>query len=195
MSAGYAFAEQSLSDMNYSQFLDFCKGYNPSQWDSMPIDERLLSNLCDFRELGFGEKQWIWLNGSKLDWRNFAQKATERYAQTIPEFVTNGINSTLKVSSYVSGRESFPPPMGATISFEYHTNWSIEHFKQSYIIRLNGDLVEDATSLYTGIDVTQSMSDIHEIEDYQNFILVSAIGIPILAGAVGFVIWGKRKKA
>lgn len=192
MSSGYAFAEQSLSNMSYSQFLDFCKEYNPSDWDSMPIDEKQLSNLCDFREQ-VGENQWVWLNGSKLDWNNFAQKAAERYAQTIPEFGTNGIKPTLKVSSYVSGRDSFPPPMGATISFDYHTNLSIEHFRQVYIIHLNGYLTDDTTSLYTGPDFSRLTKNIHEVEDAQNILLVSIIGIPVLAAAIGFVVWSKRK--
>ena len=36
---------------------------------------------------------------------------------------------------------------------------------------------------------------IEEKEDYQNFILISAIGIPTLAIAIGFVVWNNRKKS
>ena len=35
---------------------------------------------------------------------------------------------------------------------------------------------------------------IEEKEDYQNLILISVIGIPALAIAIGFVIWNNRKK-
>ncbi|TBR08693.1 MAG: hypothetical protein EPO62_06340 [Candidatus Nitrosotenuis sp.] len=159
----------------------------------MSTDERLLSNLCDFRERGFSEKQWVGLNGVKLDWNNFAQKSSEQYAQTIPEFVKNGIKSTLKVSSYVSGRDSFPPPMGAMISFDYYENSSIGHFRQIYIIHINGDLIEDTTGLYAGSNISQLTDDIHGVRDYQNFLLVSVIGIPILAVVIGFVAWNRKK--
>jgi hypothetical protein len=127
--------------MNYSQFLDFCKQYDPALWNSMPVEERLVSNLCDFNDIGFSEKQWNWLNGAKLDWVNFARSASEDYANKISEFTDGGINETLHVDSFVSGRDSFPPPMTAIISFDYEKFSQVRHYDEKFTICIDGKLI------------------------------------------------------
>jgi len=131
----------SFDEMNYSQFLDFCHRYNPALWDSIPIEERLLSNLCDFVGKGFGEKQWNWLNGAKLDWESFAKNASEGYADKIPEFTDGGIKETLHVDSFVSVRDSFPPPMMAMISFDYEKLSQVIRYDEKFTICIDGKLV------------------------------------------------------
>src|SRR5574338_943881 len=81
------------NDMNYSQFLDFCDNYDSALSDSMSTKERMVSNLCDFRDRGFDEKQWNWLNGTKLDWKNFAQKKAEESAVNLSLYKEQGIKS------------------------------------------------------------------------------------------------------
>jgi len=128
------------NDMNYSQFLDFCDNYDSALSDSMSTKERMVSNLCDFRDRGFDEKQWNWLNGTKLDWKNFVQNAVQEQAQNLPLYQKQGIKHTLAVNTSVSGRESFPPPMSATISFDYIEESKTEHFEQRYLIPLIGNM-------------------------------------------------------
>lgn len=131
----------SFVDMNYTEFLDFCKKDTSSLWESMTVSERLVSNLCGFQSEGFGEKQWYWLNGTSLDWNNFAQMASNEYADTIPEFTEDGIQETLRVDSFVSGRDSFPPPMGAMISFDYEKFSQIRHYNEKLTICMDGKLI------------------------------------------------------
>lgn len=131
----------SFVEINYAGFLDFCKKDTSLLWESMSIKERLLSNLCDFQSEGFDEKQWYWLNGTSLDWNNFAQMASNEYANAIPEFAESGIQETLRVDSFVSGRDSFPPPMGAMISFDYEKFSQIRHYSEKFTICMDGKLI------------------------------------------------------
>jgi len=126
------------NDMNYSQFLDFCDNYDSALSDSMSTKERMISNLCDFRDKGFDEKQWNWLNGTKLDWKNFAQNKTEEYATNIPIYKEHGVKGSLVVKSVVSLRESFPPPMSATISFDYMSGSEIKQYKKEFMVGIPG---------------------------------------------------------
>lgn len=136
-----SYSQTDLNEMSYLQFLDSCSRYNPSLWDSMSIEERLLSNLCDFVGKDFGEKQWNWLNGAKLDWESFAKNASENYAYKIPEFTDGGIKETLRVDSFISGRDSFPPTMVAMISFDYEKLSQVIHYDEKFTICIDGNLV------------------------------------------------------
>jgi len=135
---GASFSQGDLDKMNYSEFLDFCNKYDPALSDSMSTQERMVSNLCDFRDRGFDEKQWNWLNGTKLDWKNFAQNKAEEYATNIPLYQEHGIKDSLVVKSVVSLRESFPPPMGATISFDYMSGSEIKQYKKEFMVGIPG---------------------------------------------------------
>lgn len=123
-------------NMSYSQFLDFCSNHDPTLWDFMSIDERLLGNLCGLSNIG--ERQWTWLNGTALDWRNFAQKSAEEYAADIPLYKEQGISDTLVVRTAVSGRDSFPPPMTGGISFSYGDSGKVGHYSSRIVVGLEG---------------------------------------------------------
>jgi len=123
-------------NMSYSQFLDFCNNHDPTLWDFMSIDERQLSNLCGLSNIG--ERQWAWLNGTALDWRNFAQKSAEEYAVNIPLYDERGINGTLVVETIVSGRDSFPPPMTGGISFSYDESGRTGHYSSRIMVGFTG---------------------------------------------------------
>lgn len=123
-------------NMTYSQFLDFCSIHDPTLWESMSIGERQLSNLCGLPNIG--ERQWAWLNGTALDWRNFAQKSAEEYAADIPLYKEQGISDTLVVRTAVSGRDSFPPPMTGGISFSYGDSGKISHYSSRIVVGLEG---------------------------------------------------------
>lgn len=138
---GPAYSQDSFSDMDYSQFLDFCSSPNSKSSELMTVSERLVSNLCDSQDEGFGEKQWIWLNGTTLDWNNFAHMASNEYAYTIPEFAESGIQETLRVDSFVSGRASFPPPMSAEISFDYEKFSQVRQYQEKFTVCMDGKLI------------------------------------------------------
>lgn len=136
-----AYSQEDSLDMSYTEFLNFCKQDTPLLWESMIIQERLVSNLCDSQSEEFGEKQWDWLSGTSLDWNNFAQMASNEYAGTIPEFAENGIRETLRVDSFVSGRDSFPPSMEAMISFDYEKFSQLRHYNEKFTVCIDGKLV------------------------------------------------------
>lgn len=133
--------DDSFMHMNYVEFLDLCKQDTSPLWNSMTIKERLVSNLCNFQSEGFGEKQWGWLNGASLDWNNFAHVASNEYANTIPEFTESGIQETLHVDSFVSGRDSFPPPMSAEISFDYEKFSQVRQYQEKFTVCMDGKLI------------------------------------------------------
>ncbi len=135
-----AYSQDFFSDMDYSQFLDFCSSPNSKSSELMTVSERLVSNLCGSQSEGFGQKQLDWLNGANLDWKNFAQMASNEYASTIPEF-KDGIKETLRVDSFVSNRASFPPPMSASISFDYTKYSQIRHYDEKFTICMDGKLI------------------------------------------------------
>lgn len=126
-------------NMTYSQFLDFCSIHDPPLWESMSIGERQLSNLCGLPNIG--ERQWAWLNGTALDWESFAKNASESYAYKIPEFTSGGMKGTLRVDSFVSDRDSFPPPMVAMISFDYEKLSQVIHYDAKFTICIDGKLI------------------------------------------------------
>lgn len=132
---------QDSPNMDYSQFLEFCRQDHYNKWESMTVSERLISNLCNSQNEGFGEKQWGWLNGDKFDWKAFTQNASEYYANEIPEFIDGGIKETLHIDSFVSGRDSFPPSMVAMISFDYEKFSQVRHYDEKFTICIDGKLV------------------------------------------------------
>lgn len=132
----------SLADMDYSDFLDFCSNTDEMMFESSTVKERQLSMLCKHQDI-LSEKHWEWLNGSDLDWANFAQNMAIEHTENIPEFAESGIRESLVVYSWVSGRESFPPPFGAYVFFAYHDeNKSIRHFEKKFQISLLGEFTE-----------------------------------------------------
>lgn len=157
--------------MSYSEFQEFCKETENMNLDLMPIDQRLLAHLCDYLDLGLSEKHWNWI-GADVDWKNFAQNVSDEYAQQIPLFVEKGLEDSLVVDTSISGRDSFPPPMFAYISFYYDEDNKTKRFGEKYIVNIFGEFSKAKDHRLPPLKLFNTGYYLDEIQCKQNLVLI-----------------------
>ena len=132
-----AFSEE----MDYPQFVQYCKDSLPVFEDVLIPEERIICNLI---EMGITETQWVWINGTTLDWNNWIQKEAEEFVSGNRLFEEQGIKESLVIDAWVSGRDSLPPPMGATIFFAYYDdNPFVKHYEKKFRLHTTEGLIEE----------------------------------------------------
>ena len=162
---------QVFAEMSYTEFLSFCDESKILNFDLMPINLRLLSSLCDMNQIGFNEKYWNWV-GSDLDWKNFTQNIAYEYAPTIPLFVEKGIPETLVVQPGISGRDSFPPPMFAHISFAYYEGSEVKSFYEMYTIKISGEIINKKDLVQSPLKQSKNGSHLEDIRCKSELVLI-----------------------
>ncbi len=162
---------QVFAEMSYTEFLSFCDESKSWNFDLMSINLRLLSSLCDMNQIGFNEKYWNWV-GQDLDWKNFTQNVAYEYAPTIPLFVEKGIPETLVVKSGISGRDSFPPPMFAHISFAYYEGSEVKSFYEMYTVKISGEIINRKDLVQSPLKQTKNGNHLEDIRCKSDLVLV-----------------------
>jgi len=70
--------------------------------------------------------------GRDINWYNYTVHTTNEFIDKWDFYQDNAIYDTLQVDTYVSGRESLPPPMSVQISFDYNDESEIKKFNESF---------------------------------------------------------------
>jgi hypothetical protein len=132
----------------YADIIDTCNVvYDADVWYDLSDEEKQEIFLCRvIAELNFNEKEIEWLNGTSLDWYNFAQKASEDYVNNLALFREHGIKESLIIDSWATSRDSLPPPMGTTISFDYVIDAETKYYEETFQIGSKGVMVAKSLS-------------------------------------------------
>jgi hypothetical protein len=159
-----------FAEMTFSEFQIFCSEKESQNWELLSIEQRQRSLLCGYSDI-LSEKYYDWI-GIDRDWENFAEQVSLEYAQEIPQYSETGIADSLIVNAFVSGRESFPPPMGARISFYYLDGNETKRFFEVYLTNLLGDFEKIMDNRTPTLKLFKMGYDIDEIKCKENLFLV-----------------------
>lgn len=159
-----------FAEMTFSEFQIFCSEIESQNWELYSIEQRQRSLLCSYSDI-LSEKYYDWI-GIDRNWKNFAEQVSLEYAQEIPQYSETGIADSLIVNAFVSGRESFPPPMGARISFYYLDGNETKRFFEVYHVNLLGDFEKIMDYRTPTLKLFKMGYDIDEIKCKENLFLV-----------------------
>lgn len=113
--------------------------YDPNSWDNLSLDDKKQLTICRIiHELNLTKKDLDWLNGTKLDWRNYANQTSYDFVTHLDLYKNYGIKNTLQIEAVSSLRDSLPPGMSSHISFDYMINDKKGHFDERVEIRITG---------------------------------------------------------
>ncbi|MCH9659100.1 hypothetical protein K0U27_10535 [archaeon] len=166
----FSFIPQVFAEMTFSEFQMFCSEKESQNWELLSVEQRQRFLLCNYSDI-LSEKYYSWI-GIERNWKNFAEQVSLEYAQEIPQYSETGIADTLIVSAFVSGRESFPPPMGARISFYYLDGSETKRFFEVYRTNLLGDFEKVTDYRTPTLKLFKMGYGIDEIECKENLFLI-----------------------
>ena len=166
----FFFIPPASAEMTFSEFQIFCSEKDSQNWELLSIEQRQRFLLCNFSDI-LSEKYYDWI-GIERDWKNFAKQVSLEYAQTIPQYSETGVTDSLIVNPFVSGRESFPPPMGSRISFYYLDGDKTKRFFEVYQTNLLGDFEKIRDYRTPTLKLFKMGYDLNEIKCKENLVLI-----------------------
>ena len=166
----FFFIPPVFAEMTFSEFQIFCSEKESQNCELLSTEQRQRFLLCNYSDT-LSEKYYDWI-GIERDWKNFAEQVSLEYAQTIPQYSKAGIADSLIVNAFVSGRESFPPPMGARISFYYFDDGETKRFFEVYQTNLLGDFEKIRDYRTPTLKLFKTGYDIDQIECKENLFLI-----------------------